>query len=186
MRPLDAKLVTAALAATGEALTLHAVPGPIRLVIIGGVAGLLAGLLRPSRTTGDCDVMAIHPEHLWPAVASAAAEAAAKLGLPPGWLNRECRMYAWCLPLGWDGRCVQRGRFGPLEVVGASRADLIAMKIVSAPKRPQDLEDLRDLGPTAEDLALAEEHVSRLERESLHGQEFVDQRSIIRALRGER
>lgn len=109
MQPMDAQHVVEALRATGAALGGG---GPvIRVCICGGSAGLLGGLLSPTRTTGDCDVVWRGSDAEWKRLATAAAEAATDLGLPANWLNRESSIYAWCLPLGWavrGGRTVWR------------------------------------------------------------------------------
>ncbi len=158
---------------------------PIRVLIAGGAAGMLGGLLKPDRTTGDCDVMGVGEESDWRDVERAAAEAAAQLDLPARWLNRDCRIYAWCLPLAWESRCESVGQFGPLEVLRVSRVDLIAAKIIGSPKRPQDLEDLRDLRPSRAELEFAEQNIDRLEAEHLDGKKFDDERAVFSVLRGE-
>jgi hypothetical protein len=66
-----------------------------------------------------------------------------------------------------------------------SRMDLIASKVMSSPKRPHDLEDLRDLKATNEELDFVEQHIDRLEAEDLDRREFSDQRAVLRSLRGD-
>lgn len=182
---MNADIVRAAFQATGAALRNRRVPGPIDVVVCGGVAGLLGGWLRAGRTTTDCDVVKFAPESTWLAVSEAVVEAAAKLDLPTGWLNRECGVHAWCLPLGWESRCEPVECFGPLVVRRIARLDLIAAKVVSSPRRPQDLEDLRDLAPTGAELSAVMEHLDRLARESLDIETFDAQRSVVNWLRGE-
>lgn len=95
-------------------------------------------------------------------------------------------MYAWCLPLGWKERCEPLRTFGPLEIWRINRQDFIAAKVVSAPSRPQDFEDLLAVGPSEEELAFAEENLDRVEQESPDpDQSFEDARAILDALRGE-
>lgn len=120
----------------------------------------------------------------WNEVSEAAKEVAHSLKLPETWLNRDCSMYAWCLPLGWQSRCESVETFGPLEVTRIARIDLIAAKIMGAPKRPQDLEDLRDMNPAPAELDFVKEHIDRLESEDLDGRDFADQRGILKVLRG--
>jgi hypothetical protein len=153
--------------------------------VVGGAAGMLAGLLRGSRTTADCDVLLAADDADWPALESAAREAARSLQLPERWLNRDSTMYAWCLPLGWTRRCERVGIFGPLEVLRLARIDLIATKIMSAPRRPQDLEDLRDIRPTADELDFALLNIERIKAEHLDREEFPRQRAIVQVLRGD-
>jgi len=183
---LEAPQLEAALRLTGQRLAQRGVEEKIRLYLVGGTAGLLSGLLSGTRSTGDVDVTDTEPSRAWEAIVQAAAEAAKELDLPETWLNNKCSMYAWYLPLGWKGRCVLARTYGPLEVWLLDRRDFIAAKIVSAPKRPQDFEDLLAVGPSEEELAFAEENLDRVERESPDpDQSFEDARAILDALRGE-
>jgi hypothetical protein len=183
MNTLDAELTLRALQRTGDSLAASGLAAPIRLIVAGGVAGMLAGLLEPSRTTGDCDVMWASDESQWAGVVTAAAEAGERLGLPQHWLNRDCAMYAWCLPLGWLDRCKRVGTFGSITVDRLSRLDLIATKVIGSPKRPQDFADLRAMSPTAAELAFIDDHLDRLAAEHLGGDTFDDQCAIVEALR---
>lgn len=65
-----------------------------------------------------------------------------------------------------------------------SRIDLIATKVFSAPRRPQDLADLRDINPTPEELDWVLRHLDRLEAEDLDRQTFDDQRAVVAGMRG--
>jgi hypothetical protein len=94
-------------------------------------------------------------------------------------------MYAWALRLGWRQRCEPVGTYGPLVVLRLSRIDLIATKVIGAPKRPQDVEDLIQIQPTADELRIVAEHVDRLEAEDLDRRSFDDQRAILRAIGGD-
>jgi len=184
--PLRANQLEQALRTTGVHFDALGIEVVVRLYLVGGSAGLLSGLLPAARTTGDVDVSAVEPDDCWEVVSRAAARAAKELDLPETWLNDKCRIYGWSLPLGWKGRCHRVDRFGPLDVWAIDRQDFIAAKVVSAPRRPQDLEDLRAVGPTAEELLFAEEHIDRIEREHLDPDaSFEDARAILQALRGE-
>jgi hypothetical protein len=137
--------------------------------------------------TGDVDVTAVEPRELWSVVRSAAQETAKELDLPETWLNDECRIYSWQLPLGWRERCRRTHTLGPLEIWVLDRRDFIGGKVVSAPRRPQDLQDLRAVRPTTEELDFTDEHLDRLEREHLDPDcSFEEARAIVRALRGGR
>lgn len=182
---LDRKAALEALRATGQALA-DSGAAPVRLAVVGGVAGLLGGLLGPPRTTLDCDVMWTGgDEQLWNAVEEAAQEVGKRLGLQSRWLNRDCRAHAWCLMLGWQRRCEVVGQFGPLEVVRLSRIDLMAAKIVSAPRRPHDLRDIQVMKPTLEELVVIESHLDRLEAEDADGNPFEKQRALLERLRSQ-
>lgn len=130
---------------------------------------MLMDLLSPSRTTADCDVMVIDPGEAWEQVKTSAEAAAREVGLKPDWLNDDCRMYAWQMPLGWQARCKELGRFGPLKVLALGRKDLIASKIMGAPQRVQDRSDLQALKPTAAELDFVETHLQRIEAETEPG-----------------
>jgi len=128
-------------------------------------------------------VISAEPNDQWLAIENAAIRVARRLGLPERWLNQDCRSFAYCLAPGWETRCVGFRRFGPLDVRTVSRLDLIASKIVSAPKRPQDIEDLCALRPTQDEFDFAEDNLDRLERESLDGKSYEIERTILKSLR---
>lgn len=183
---LDTSQLEHALRKTGERLTALGVTESVRLYLVGGSAGMLAGLLKPSRSTVDVDVTAVEPDASWGTVLRAADDVAKEFHLPEAWLNNECRMYAWCLPLGWQGRCELSRTHGPLQVWLLARRDFVAAKVVSAPARPQDFEDLLAVAPTAAELSFTEEHIDRLEREHLDPDcSFDDARAILQSLRGD-
>lgn len=184
MGAINSNLALQALRATGELLQSRGTTTQLTIMIAGGTAGLLAGELRPPRTTDDCDIMWSHPRDQWPVIQSAAQEVAQALQLPSTWLNHDSDFYAWTLPLGWDGRCELIAHFGPLQVLRLSRFDLIGTKVVGAPRRPQDLEDLEHIQPTAAELDQAAAHLDRLEAEHLDRRSFDDSRAIIDYLRG--
>lgn len=183
MSLLDTDLAFLALARTGSELIARRVSEPILLTVAGGSAGLLAGLLRPSRTTADCDVLWVGEDGPWELVGAAARAVASDLALPPNWLNRDCTRFAWCLPLGWAARSVEVGRFGPLDVRRLSRIDLIASKVMGAPRRPVDLNDLIDINPCADELIAVREHLDRLVAEDLDSASFEQQAAILEFLR---
>ena len=183
--PLNASQLEDALQRTGQRLQAGGLRGPIRLYLVGGTAGLLRGWLDETRMTGDVDVTTVDPDEAWSEVCVAARAVAEELLLPNTWLNDECRVYRWCLPLGWKERCDRARTYAPLEVWLLSRIDFIAAKVVSAPSRPQDLEDLRALEPTAWELDAAEQHIDRMEHEHLDpDRSFNDCLDILDALRG--
>lgn len=163
-------------------IALGSPPARLRVVVAGGVAGLLGGLLASDRTTGDVDVIWGGTEEGWRAIERAAAVVAEELSLSSRWFNRDCSQFEWCLPLGWKARCESVGRFGPLDVVRVSRRDLLASKLVSSPRRPQDLLDIRAIAPTREEIAFMLEHLDRLEAEHLGGETFERQRLILGAI----
>jgi hypothetical protein len=180
---MDSALSIQALQRTGERLARKQPPLPrMAVYLVGGVSGMATGELAADRTTGDCDVMAVEPDDHWPAVADAAGEVAGEMGLKPDWLNRDCGMYAWQMPLSWKSRCRPLADYGPLRVMVPARVDLIAAKIMSAPKRPQDRDDLMAMGPTEAEIDEAERNLQRVESESEQGG-CDPQRHIVRWLR---
>ena len=181
---LESNQLVEALRAVGDALRRRGVSDPIRVLIAGGSAGLLSGLLDKGRVTGDCDVIGIEPSDQWFAIERATAEVAGRLGLPERWMNRDCARYAHCLAFGWRQRSVEIDQFGSLVVCTLSRIDLIASKIVSAPGRPQDVQDLLTMRPTDVELDFAERNLDRLENESLDGRTYEDERAVAQSLKG--
>ena len=176
---MDRTQAIAALQQTGDLLAQTAHNDSVTVILGGAVAAMVVANLPATRVTHDCDVVASEPDAGWVVVHEAARQVAAKRGLPVDWLNRDSHMYAHLLPIGWRKRCEAVGRFGPLEVLAIGRRDLLALKIIGAPKRPQDLEDIIAMRPTADDIAFLREHLDRLDAESLTGETHDAPRAIL-------
>jgi hypothetical protein len=68
-------------------------------------------------------------------------------------------------------------------LAGWLRAARITAKVMGAPQRPHDLEDLRDMTPTGAELDDVEVHLERLKAESLDNASFEAQFAVVKALR---
>ena len=179
---MDRTQAIEALKTTGTRVEQAGVVDQVTVILGGAVAAMVTAGLPASRATHDCDVLASEPDEQWAAVHRAAIDVAGQRGLPADWLNRDARMYAHLLPLGWRERCQAVGRFGPLNVLAIGRRDLMAMKLTGAPVRPQDLEDILAMQPTPADVAFLHEHLDRLDAESLSGETHDNERGILRNL----
>jgi len=113
--------------------------------------------------------MQLDPDNEWESVKAAAEAIRPKLGLPENWLNRESQVFGWQMPLGWRQRCEHFADFGPLRVMTLSRQDLITAKVMGAPKRMQDRQDLDALRPSQEDLTFVDQHLRQVEIETEPG-----------------
>ena len=176
---MDRTQAIAALQKTGNLLEKTARNDSVTVIVGGAVAAMVVADLPGTRVTHDCDVVVSEPDAGWETVREAARQIAEKRGLPVDWLNRDSRMYAHLLPIGWRQRCEMVGRFGPLEVLAIGRRDLMTMKLMGAPVRPQDLEDIIAMRPTAEDIAILHEHLDRLDAESLTRETHDAPRAIL-------
>ncbi len=89
----------------------------IEILIAGGSAGLITGLLKGDLTTQDCDVIAYTPGHAWCVLESPAAEIAAETGLYEKWLNSDMqvRLDINMLPAGWYMRRRLTAHYGDLR-----------------------------------------------------------------------
>ena len=58
----------------------------------------------------------------------------------------------------------------------------MAMKLMGAAVRPQDLEDILAMRPTATDIAFLHEHLDHLDAESLTGETHDTERAILHDL----
>lgn len=83
---------------------LDDLPYDVEILIVGAVAGLVVGVIDPSRHTLDCDMMEYKPEDALGAVERAAELVGMELGLPDNWLNSEVHIRRDVLPDGWEGR----------------------------------------------------------------------------------
>lgn len=157
MTPLDDTTIRTALAALGRRLRLER---DVEIVLVGGAAGVLTGLLPPAWTTADVDVIHCKLPEDREAIFAAAAEVAQELSLPPSWLSEDVGLFAWTLPDDWEKRRVQVGSFGRLRVYAAGRRDLIAMKFLA--HREGDLEHLARMNVVAADLEFVREYLDGL------------------------
>jgi hypothetical protein len=141
----------AALAALGQRA-----PSPVTLVLGGSAALILADALQ--RPTDDGDIVTSEPglDQLQPLIRDVAnAEQ-----LPPGWLNGSIQSYTYILPRGYTSRLVTLPPFGRLRVSLLSRRDILLMKVYGM--RARDVEDIRALKPTAEELAFVGGEITRI------------------------
>lgn len=138
----------------------------LRLVIVGGAALNLLGLV--SRTTTDADVIAVDvdgtlvaPDTLPPALLDGAAIVATSLRLPKDWLNTGPSLQMrYGLPPGFRERLTWLD-FKPLHIGLASRKDLVALKLFAAadhwPARGVHYSDLVTLSPVRDEIRSAAE-----------------------------
>lgn len=174
---MNAASLERALERVGECLSYHT---DIELLLVGGAAGMLTGLLPPSRTTLDCDVMAYEPEKAMAAVELAAERVAQELGLAPTWLNSDVQIRLDALPADWRTRRVWIGSWGRLIVFAASRMDLIAMKVLAG--RPQDLEDIHSMHPRPDDVEFVRAYLNSLEARGTSPDQIRDARTLLDSL----
>ena len=64
----------------------------VKIIIVGGAAGMLTGILPVGRTTFDCDVILCEPTDRLAELENIASGVAEKLGLPPRWLNADVQL----------------------------------------------------------------------------------------------
>jgi hypothetical protein len=132
----------------------------VDILIVGGAAGMLTGLLPRDRVTIDCYIIQYVPESAWASVELLADEIGAELSLPTNWFNSQISMRPDLLPDGWRDRRVWIESGESLHAYAISRPDLIAMKFFA--HRPQDLRDLATLDVTADDIAFVRAYLTTL------------------------
>ncbi len=175
--PIDTSRIEQALRALGEQLTW---PADVEVLLVGGAAAMITGLLPPERTTLDCDVMLYSPPDAEAAVERAADEIAADLGLPERWFNSDVRLRQDTLPDGWQTRRILVGQYGRLRVCAASRLDLIAMKVVAG--RAQDIEDLELMQVRRDEAEFVHVHLAGLEDKGTHADQVRDAFDLLESL----
>lgn len=174
---LDAPLLESAFHRLAE---LVALTRDVDLLLVGSAAAIATGVLPRTRTTADCDVMIYEPVDAASAVQVAADRVAVELGLPSGWLNTDIQIRLDALPDGWERRKVLIALHGRIRVWGASRPDLIAMKVLAG--RPKDLDDLRAMRVRADDIAFVQRYLDSLPAKGTHREEIESARLILQSL----
>jgi|HubBroStandDraft_6_1064221.scaffolds.fasta_scaffold56912_2 hypothetical protein len=146
---------------------------PTEIVVAGGSALVLLGIV--DRSTADADAVASRPK--LSTFAREVAAVADDLDLAPTWVNDGVTAYRDLLPADFASRTVLLGTFGQLAVRILGREDLIIMKMAAS--RPRDLDDLRALAPTADELAFVARQLTRINslspRDALRMQLYLEQ-----------
>ncbi len=174
---MNTAAVEQALEKLGERFSYHT---EVELLLVGGAAGMLTGLLPPARTTTDCDVMAYVPEDAMGAVEHAAEKVARELGLATNWLNSSVQLRRDALPDDWRSRRVWIGTWGRLNVYAVSRVDLIAMKVLAG--RAQDLEDIMSMKPRADDVEFVKRYLDGLATKGTTADQIAEAREVLDSL----
>ncbi len=131
----------------------------MEITIGGGAALILAH--GGNRQTGDIDALLSTPpldEHLRKLISQVAEEEE----LPEGWLNDASKGFLEVLGEGFLERRILIRSFVKLTVYCLSRQDLILMKLFAM--RATDLEDLKFLDPTEEELSYVQGELERINR----------------------
>lgn len=175
--PLDASRLDHAFRRLGDVAILTR---DVDLLLVGSAAAIATGILPRNRTTADCDVMVFDPTDAASAVQDAAVRVALEMGLPTDWLNSDVQIRIDALPEGWDRRKVLIAVHGRVHIWGASRPDLIAMKILAG--RPKDLDDLRAMRIRADDVAFVQRYLESLPEKGTLPEQIESAREILRSL----
>ena len=152
----------------------------VDLLLVGGAAGMLTGVLPPARTTSDCDVMAYVPEDAMGAVERAAEQVAGELGLAANWLNSDVQLRRDALADDWPSRRIWVATWGQLRVFAVSRVDLIAMKVLAG--RAQDLEDIRWMKPRPDDVEFVQRYLDGLPGEGTSPEQIAEAKDVLASM----
>lgn len=152
----------------------------IEILLVGGAAAMITGLLPPSRTTIDCDVMVYLPSDMMARVERVAEKIAGDLDLAPNWLNSDVQIRLDALPEGWNQRKILVGIYTRLRVSAASRPDLIAMKVLAG--RDQDIEDLQAMRVRRDDVDFVNTYLDKLAEKGTSLEQIKQARELLSAL----
>jgi len=174
---MNTSTVERALRRLGEVLEYHR---DIEILLVGGAAGMVTGVLSPNRVTTDCDVMVDIPPEAMSAVELAAGKVADEMSLSPTCLNSDVQLRLDALPDGWEQRKIPVGTHGRLQVSAASRPDLVAMKVLAG--RDQDIEDLQAMRVRQDDVEFVSEYLNSLEGKGTKPEQIEDARTLLESL----
>jgi Nucleotidyltransferase of unknown function (DUF6036) len=149
----------------------------VEILIVGGAAGMVTGLLSPDRTTRDCDVISYIPNEAWSAVEAEAEKIGTELNLPIGWFNSNVKIREDSLPDGWKERRILVDQGGRLSIYAAGRQDLIAMKFLA--HRSQDIEDLIALNVAEADRIFVRQFLMRIREAGSHAGEINEAQEVL-------
>lgn len=169
--------IEAAFRRLGELVDYHR---DIEILLVGGAAGMVTGVLPAGRTTTDCDVMVYLPKEALAAVETAASQVADEMELAAHWLNSDVQLRRDALPDDWQSRRVLVGVYGQLGIYAVSRPDLIAMKVLAG--RPQDLEDLATMKPRQDELDFVDAYLTGLVAKGTRREQIEDARLVLSTL----
>jgi hypothetical protein len=92
-------------------------------------------------------------------------------------------MLSGVLPRDWRSRRVWVGMWGRLRVFSIGRSDLVAMKVLAG--RPQDVEDLRALRLTGDDVDFVRRYLGTLATGGTHDDEIREALALLAILEEE-
>lgn len=174
---MNASIVEQALRRLGDVVEYHC---DIEILLVGGAAGMLTGVLAPTRVTTDCDVMISIPRDAMSAIERGAGKVADERNLSPTWLNHDVQLRLDALPEGWGSRKILVGVYGRLHVYAASRPDLIAMKVLAG--RDQDIEDLLAMRVRRDDVEFVAGYLDSLESKGTKTEQIEAARALLESL----
>jgi hypothetical protein len=134
-------------------------PGQVEILLVGGFAGMATGVLKPDRTTGDCDVADFAPSEAATTVERAAQTVAARMSLPEEWFSDQARQFN-ILPDGWRSRRRHIATYGKLTIYAVGRLDLLAMKVFA--HRMPDRLDVAEMRITPDEIDFVRKYLSML------------------------
>ncbi len=155
--PLNSSQLRRALSALAALLPQDT---PAEMILIGGGAGMLSGLLPDGRQTVDVDVMDVTPAEIFDLCCYHAPRIAEECGISPSWFDATPHTIRHTMLDGWRERTVLVGEFGSLRVRAIARIDLISLKLIAG--RERDLNDLGALQVTAEEARFVAESLPQI------------------------
>lgn len=155
--PLNSSQLRRALSALAALLPQST---PAEMILIGGGAGMLSGLLPDGRQTVDVDVMDVTPAEIFDLCCYHAPRIAEECGISPSWFDATPHTIRHTMLDGWRERTVLVSEFGPLRVLAIARIDLISLKLIAG--RERDLNDLGALQVTAEEARFVAESLPQI------------------------
>lgn len=150
------------------------------IILLGSMALHFNGYSMNRKT--DLDV---HNKNVDESIIDAINEVSDTMSLEPDWMNNQASTID--LPLGYESRLNDFGNYSNIKLKVLSTQDLISLKVNAIYSRsvPKDIEDLKELSPTEEQLDIGIAYIKELIENHLGPAEVANNKEQLKDFKKE-